>query len=118
MPLHRTLTFVGAEWPLFFRKPLQSTGFGSAGRPNFLADLIAEPGPVGTEEVERIACQLAEKLPSEPRPISLFRLRCPAYVRSRVSPMANITNDAQVRRIEVLPSGRIAHTLNLCATCA
>jgi hypothetical protein len=63
VPLHRTLTFVGAEWPLLFRKPLQFDGVWVSW-PAKLADLIAEPGPLEPEEVERIARHLADKLPA------------------------------------------------------
>lgn len=63
VPVHRALTFVGAEWPLFFRKPLQFDGVWVSW-PAKLADLIAEPGPLEPEELERLARRLADELPA------------------------------------------------------
>lgn len=63
VPVHRTLTFVGADWPLFFRKPLQFDEVWVSW-PAKLADLIAEPGPLDPDDVERIARHLAEALPA------------------------------------------------------
>lgn len=63
VPVHRALTFVGAEWPLLFRKPLRFDGVWVSW-PAKLADLIAEPGPLEPETVERIARRLAERLPA------------------------------------------------------
>jgi hypothetical protein len=65
VPVYRTLTFVGAEWPLLFRKPLQFDGVWVSW-PAKLADLIAEPGPAEPGEIERVARHLADKLPANP----------------------------------------------------
>jgi hypothetical protein len=62
-PVHSALTFVGAEWPLFFRKPLQFDGVWVSW-PAKLADFVAEPGPLAPEDIERIARHLAGKLPA------------------------------------------------------
>jgi hypothetical protein len=63
VPVHRTLTFVGAEWPLFFTKPLRINDV-LVSWPAKLADLIAEPGPLGPDSVEQVARLLAAALPA------------------------------------------------------
>lgn len=62
VPVHRTLTFVGAEWPLFFAKPLRIDDV-LVSWPSKLADLIAEPGSLDNDTVERTA-RLATALPA------------------------------------------------------
>lgn len=63
VPIHRTLTFVGAEWPIFFKKPLR---FGEVwvSWPKKLAELIAQAGPLEPDDIESIARQLSERLPA------------------------------------------------------
>lgn len=61
VPVHTALTFVGAEWPLLFPKPLRIGGV-LVSWPAKLADLIGEPGPLDDEVVERIARTLATAL--------------------------------------------------------
>ncbi len=63
LPVHRALSFVDADWPLFFAKPLR---FGDVWVcwSSKLADLIAEPGPLDDEVVERAARLLAGRLPA------------------------------------------------------
>ena len=63
VPVHRSLTFVEAEWPLLFRKPLRFDEVWVSW-PAKLADLIAEPGPLAPHDVELIARHLAERLPA------------------------------------------------------
>ncbi len=63
LPVHRALSFVDADWPLFFAKPLR---FGDVwvSWPSKMAELIAEPGPLDDEVVERAARLLAGRLPA------------------------------------------------------
>lgn len=61
--VHRTLSFVDAEWPAFFAKPFQLDGVWVSW-PRKLPDLIAAPGPLAEDDVERIARLLAERLPA------------------------------------------------------
>lgn len=63
VPVHRALSFVDAEWPLLFRKPLQLDGVWVSW-PSKLADLIAEPGPLDDDLIETTARRLAERLPA------------------------------------------------------
>jgi len=63
IPVHRALSFVDAEWPLFFAKPLQFEGVWVSW-PKKLAELIAEPGPVDESTVEATARLLADRLPA------------------------------------------------------
>jgi hypothetical protein len=57
------LSFVDAEWPPFFAKPLQLDGVWISW-PAKLADMILAPGPVTVDEVEHTARLLAERLPA------------------------------------------------------
>jgi hypothetical protein len=63
-PVHSALSFVGAEWPLFFAKPLRLQGVWISW-PTKLADLIAADGPLNSADIGRIACQLSSRLPSK-----------------------------------------------------
>jgi hypothetical protein len=63
VPVHCALTFVGAEWPLFFAKPLH-LGDVWVSWPAALADLVAKPGPLEPDDVERVARLLAATLPA------------------------------------------------------
>ena len=62
--VHSALSFVGAEWPLFFAKPLRLQGVWISW-PNKLAELIAADGPLSVEDIDRIARQLSTRLPSK-----------------------------------------------------
>lgn len=63
VPIHCALTFVNAEWPILFRKPLL---FGDVhvSWPTKLADLIAQPGSMTDDDVHAIARVVAKQLPS------------------------------------------------------
>lgn len=63
VPLHRALSFVDADWPLFFAKPLQFDGVWVSW-PAKLAELIAQPGPLDDTGIEATARLLAERLPA------------------------------------------------------
>jgi hypothetical protein len=63
VPTHRALTFVGADWPLFFAKPLR-LGDVWVSWPTALADLVAKPGPLEPRDMERTARLLAATLPA------------------------------------------------------
>lgn len=63
VPVHRALSFVDAEWPLLFRKPLQFGGVWVSW-PSKLADLIAESGPLDDDNIEGTARLLSERLPA------------------------------------------------------
>lgn len=63
-PIHAALSFVGAEWPLFFAKPLRLDGVWISW-PTKLADLIAAPGSLTTDDIDRIARLLSYRLPSK-----------------------------------------------------
>lgn len=63
VPVHACLSFVGAEWPVFFAKPFQLAGVWVSW-PSKLAELAGGSGPLGEEDIERVARVLAERLPS------------------------------------------------------
>jgi hypothetical protein len=63
VPVHRALSFVDADWPLFFAKPLQFDGVWVSW-PAKLAELIAQPGPLDDSAIEATARLLAELLPA------------------------------------------------------
>jgi hypothetical protein len=63
LPIHRALTFVGTEWPLFFAKPLQIDGVWVTW-PAKLAEMIGAAGPLSLDEIERTARMLSERLPA------------------------------------------------------
>ena len=63
VPVHRALSFVDADWPLFFAKPLQFDGVWVSW-PAKLAELIAQPGPLDDTSIESTAGLLAERLPA------------------------------------------------------
>lgn len=63
VPLHAALCFVDAEWRLF-AKPFTLKGVRVSG-PKSLSKVIAEDGPLSTEEVAQLAGQLAVALPSK-----------------------------------------------------
>jgi hypothetical protein len=57
VPIHAALCFVGADWGLF-SKPFQQAGVWVTSVAK-LAEMILEPGPLGEDEVQAIAAQLA-----------------------------------------------------------
>lgn len=59
--VHSSLSFVGAEWPLFFAKPFQIKGVWVSW-PAKLAELIAADGPLSSADVDRVARMLAGRL--------------------------------------------------------
>ena len=62
-PIHAALSFVGAEWPIFFAKPLRLDGV-LISWPTKLADLIALDGPLTHADIDGIARHLSARLPS------------------------------------------------------
>ncbi|MCU1372354.1 MAG: hypothetical protein JWO77_3548 [Ilumatobacteraceae bacterium] len=62
--IQAALSFVGAEWPIFFAKPLRLDEVWISW-PTKLADLIATEGPLGPEDIDRIARLLSARLPSK-----------------------------------------------------
>lgn len=63
VPVHPTLSFVGAEWPIFFAKPFQLKGVWISW-PKKLAELVLADGPLSEVDVDRIARLLSSKLPA------------------------------------------------------
>jgi len=63
VPVHRALSFVDADWPLFFAKPLQFDGVWVSW-PAKLVDLIAADGPLDHATIEATARLLAGRLPA------------------------------------------------------
>lgn len=63
VPVHPSLSFVGAEWPIFFAKPFQLKGVWISW-PGKLAELVLGDGPLMTEDVDRIARLLSHNLPA------------------------------------------------------
>jgi hypothetical protein len=64
VPIEPALSFVGAEWPIFFAKPFRLHGVWVSW-PAKLADLIAAPGPLTASDIDRVARQLSARLPSK-----------------------------------------------------
>ena len=64
VPIHPALSFVGAEWPLFFAKPLQLNDVWISW-PSKLAELIAGEGPLTPDDIDRIARTLSAAMPSK-----------------------------------------------------
>ena len=64
IPIQTALSFVGAEWPIFFAKPFRLHGVWISW-PAKLADLIAAPGPLSEEDIDRVARKLSTGLPSK-----------------------------------------------------
>jgi hypothetical protein len=62
VPVHAVLCFTGASWG-FFSKPFQHNGVWVTWVSK-LAEMILEPGQLGTESVEAIAARLARGLPA------------------------------------------------------
>lgn len=63
VPVHPSLSFVGAEWPIFFAKPFQLRGVWISW-PAKLADLVLGDGPLSPDDVDRIARLVSHKLPA------------------------------------------------------
>ncbi len=63
IPVHPALSFVGAEWPMFFAKPFKLKGVWISW-PAKLADLVLGDGPLSIDEVDRIARLLSHRLPA------------------------------------------------------
>lgn len=64
IPVQTALSFVGAEWPILFAKPFRLHGVWISW-PAKLADLIAAPGALTEEDIDRVARRLAGRLPSK-----------------------------------------------------
>jgi len=62
IPVHTCLSFVGAEWPLFFAKPFMIENVWVSW-PTKLVELVAQPGSLSVEEIERVGDLLARRLP-------------------------------------------------------
>ena len=62
IPIQTALSFVGAEWPVFFAKPFRLHGVWISW-PAKLADFIAAPGPLTEEDIDRVARRLSARLP-------------------------------------------------------
>ena len=63
VPVHPSLSFVGAEWPIFFAKPFQLKGVWIS-RPKKLVELVLAEGPLSEVDIDRIARLLSSKLPA------------------------------------------------------
>lgn len=63
IPVYPSLSFVGAEWPMFFAKPFQLKGVWISW-PAKLAELVLDDGPLSIDEVDRIARLLSHRLPA------------------------------------------------------
>jgi len=63
IPVHAALSFVGAEWPLFFARPLHISDV-CVSWPKKLAELILGSGSLDDEAIERLSRLLADKLPA------------------------------------------------------
>ena len=64
VPVIPSLSFTGAEWPLFFAKPFQLAGVWISWSEK-LAELMLVPGPVPRGAMGPIARRLAEALPAK-----------------------------------------------------
>ncbi len=63
VPVHSALSFVDAEWPLLFAKPLQLNDVWISW-PKKLAEMIDKRGPLDVAAIEAAARLLAERLPA------------------------------------------------------
>lgn len=64
VPVHSCLSFVGAEWPVFFAKPFKLNNVWISW-PKKLAELAGQPGALGVDEVDLVARTLAQRLPTK-----------------------------------------------------
>jgi hypothetical protein len=62
--IYSALSFVGADWPLFFAKPLRLDGVWISW-PKKLAEMIGAAGPLTTDDIDRIARHLSTRFPSK-----------------------------------------------------
>jgi hypothetical protein len=62
-PVHPSLSFVGAEWPIFFAKPFQLNGVWISW-PAKLAELVLDNGPLSAGDIQRLAQLLSHQLPA------------------------------------------------------
>ncbi len=62
-PVHAALSFVGAEWPVFFARPLLINEV-CVTWPKKLAELILRDGPLDDEAIERLTLLLSQRLPA------------------------------------------------------
>ena len=63
MPVHGALSFVGANWPRLFAKPLKIDSVWISW-PTKLAELVLADGPLSEGDIENISHRLADKLPA------------------------------------------------------
>lgn len=63
VPVHPSLSFVGADWPIFFAKPFRLNGVWISW-PAKLAELVLGEGPLSPDGIERVTRKLAEQLPA------------------------------------------------------
>ena len=61
VPIHAALSFVGADWPIFFAKPLRIDDVWISW-PKKLAEIIGAEGPLAPDDIDRIARTLATRL--------------------------------------------------------
>ncbi len=67
VPVHAAVCFIEAEWKLF-AQPFQHEGVWVTWAKK-LAEMIAQPGPLSTAEVTRVAGRLGAVLPPMPAPL-------------------------------------------------
>lgn len=63
VPVHPSLSFVGADWPIFFAKPFRLNGVWISW-PAKLAELVLGEGPLSPDGIERVTRKLVEQLPA------------------------------------------------------
>jgi len=61
IPVHGVVCFVGAEWPLVFRRPVRMRGV-TALWPTALGELVGKAGPFDTTVINETAKLLADVL--------------------------------------------------------
>jgi len=64
IPVHMSLTFVGANWPMLFAQPLLLESVWVSW-PQRLAELIDQPGPLEPQRIRSVAQRIAVALPSK-----------------------------------------------------
>ncbi len=64
IPIHSALSFAGAKWPILFAQPFRLQDVWISW-PAKLADLIAAPGTLSGEDIDRLARRLSVRLPSK-----------------------------------------------------
>ena len=63
VPVQPSLSFVGAQWPVFFAKPFRFDGVWVSW-PARLAELMLTGGPLTDEQIREVALRLAARLPA------------------------------------------------------